>query len=124
MHLGVSCIRPRSRGWRLRFVDYDPAAASAAAASCRDAADDLRERAEVLRSHAGAHLAAWEGATRITFGVVAQGLAEDLRVEAGALDATAEAIDAATARARRLEADRRAEHEAEQARRDARETTS
>jgi uncharacterized protein YukE len=106
----------------MRFVDYDPAAAATAAASCREAADELRGRAELLRTHAGTHLAAWEGASRITFGVAARELAEDLRAEAGALDATADAIDAATAHARRLEADRRGEHEAEQARRAERET--
>lgn len=117
MHLGVPSRHPGPRGAPLRFVDYDPAAAAAAAAACRAAAEDLRGRAQLLRGRAGDHLAAWEGATRLAFGTAAHDLAADLGAEAGALDATADSIDAATAHARRLEDQRRAEHEAEQARR-------
>jgi uncharacterized protein YukE len=100
----------------VRFVDYDPGAANAAARACRDAADDLRDAADLLDGPLGAHLGAWSGASRIEFDGAAADIAADLRAEATALEATADDIDAATSSARSAETSRRRAHEAEQER--------
>jgi uncharacterized protein YukE len=105
----------------VRFVDHDPAAAAAASAVCRAAAEDLRATAQLLTGAIGDHLAAWEGASRIAFDGATTDIATDLLAEAADLDASADAIDAATQRARAAESSRREAHERaerERARRD------
>jgi uncharacterized protein YukE len=95
----------------VRSVDHDPAAAATAAAACRTAADDLRATAQLLTGAIGDHLAAWEGASRIAFDGATTDIAADLLAEAADLDASADAIDAATGRARAAETSRRQAHE-------------
>ena len=102
----------------MRFVDHDPVAAGAAASACRDAAETLRARARELSGGMGDHLAAWSGEARLGFDATLDDLTAGLRSEADALDATADAIDDATRRARSTESDRRladAERERENA---------
>jgi uncharacterized protein YukE len=64
----------------------------------------------------GAHLHAWAGVSRQGFDAVGDDLAEALRAEALALDATADEIELASRRAEQAQSDRQEAHDAEQRR--------
>lgn len=97
----------------MRYVDHDPLAARRAAVACREAADELRVVGRLLDDGAGDLLAAWAGRSRLTFDDAAADLAGDVRAEAVRLEALADDIDAATARAHDAEDRRHAQHLAE-----------
>lgn len=95
----------------LEEVDFDPAAAVAAAAACEDAAAVLQAKAEQLGDSRG-RLAAWSGGSALQFDAAASALTWELQAEAARLRATADAIERAVASARAADDERSAERKA------------
>jgi len=90
----------------LELVDFDIAAARAAALTCTDAALLLRQQAGQLEGAARGDLAAWAGQARLAFDEAASDLAADLRAEAYRLEHTADRIERAIVAARAEDAGR------------------
>lgn len=97
----------------LEEVDFDPAAATAAAAACEDAAAALEVRAELLFDASRGALAAWSGESAPQFDTAAVELASGLQAEAARLRTTAEVIEGAVVAAWAAEDRRVAEREAQ-----------
>ena len=92
---------------KMEFVDFDEAAARRAIEACTSAAADLDHGAERLVQASQGQLGVWSGQSRIGFDANADDIARVLRIEAGNLEDTADAIRRALADALEEDDERR-----------------